>query len=88
MKRALLILLFPLSALAHNYPGELPKPPQSQPTPPHCSCWWQPVLTAGAISAMIGVPLYISHDEREQKRVDLKPTSDGKGARIVIEVRQ
>jgi hypothetical protein len=80
------LLLFPVAALAdgRHKPRE-PKPIEV--TPARCSCWWQPVLTGLGISALVAIPIYVSRDEKgRQKRVDVQPTDDGRGAKLTARV--
>jgi hypothetical protein len=96
MKRTALFSVLLLAACAASAqmvaPDHKRKPPEKPApivAPPRCSCWWQPVLTGIGVSALIGVPIYVSRkDDGRETRADVVPTNDGRGALLRIEVRQ
>lgn len=59
---------------------EKPAPPTAPaPSPPRCSCWWQP---AGAalltVSPFLALGIYYSKDEKgREKKVEVVPTDHG-----------
>lgn len=87
MKKLALVLLFPFAVAAHDHK----KPTQPAPkevAPKGCSCWWQPTLVGlGPVGGVAGIALYAQKDEKQSRRVELRPTDDGKGAKLAYEWR-
>lgn len=89
MKRliaALVIAMFASASIAGDHGKPKPQPtPAPTPAPAKDSNDFLPIALLAA--ALVGVVVYQQKRERDEKRVALQPTPDGKGLQAAVEYR-